>query len=121
MAEPSITCPSCGKKIPLTRALRTEIEASVKEDYDRRLNDEVERARKQAGKDAEKKSVQELAATRRRRISNVPGRPNSRYAGASVSSNASSRISNSRSPGRSTTNAIAWSRKQRYGWLNSSG
>jgi hypothetical protein len=64
MAEPSITCPSCGKKIPLTRALRTEIEASVKEDYDRRLNDEVERARKQAGKDAEKKSVQELAALR---------------------------------------------------------
>jgi hypothetical protein len=64
MAEPSITCPSCGKKIPLTRALRTEIEASVKEDYDRRLNDEVERARKQAGKDAEKKSAQELAALR---------------------------------------------------------
>jgi len=44
--------------------LRTEIEASVKEDYDRRLNDEVERARKQAGKDAEKKSAQELAALR---------------------------------------------------------
>ena len=27
MAEQSITCPSCGKKIPLTRALRTEIES----------------------------------------------------------------------------------------------
>jgi rRNA maturation endonuclease Nob1 len=26
MSEPSIACPSCGKKIPLTRALRTEIE-----------------------------------------------------------------------------------------------
>ena len=62
MAEPSITCPACGKKMPLTRALRTEIEASVKEDYDRRLNDEVERARKQATKDADKRSAQELAA-----------------------------------------------------------
>jgi hypothetical protein len=62
MAEPSITCPSCGKKIPLTRALRTEVEASVKEDYERRLSEEVERARKQGGKDAEKKSAQELTA-----------------------------------------------------------
>ena len=62
MGEPSITCPSCGKKIPLTRALRTEIEASVKDEYERRLTDEVERARKQASKDAEKKSAHELAA-----------------------------------------------------------
>jgi hypothetical protein len=62
MAEPSITCPSCGRKIPLTRALRTEIEASVKDEYERRLADEVERARKQADKDAEKKSAHELAA-----------------------------------------------------------
>ena len=62
MSEPSIACPSCGKKIPLTRALRTEIEASVKEEYDRRLEDEVGRARKQASKDAEKKSAHELAA-----------------------------------------------------------
>jgi len=62
MAEPSITCPSCGKKIPLTRALRTEIEASVKDEYDRRLADEVERARKQARTEAEKKSGHELAA-----------------------------------------------------------
>lgn len=62
MSEPSIACPSCGKKIPLTRALRTEIEASVKEEYDRRLSDEVERARKLASKDAEKKSAHELAA-----------------------------------------------------------
>ncbi|HEU4939562.1 MAG TPA: DUF2130 domain-containing protein [Vicinamibacterales bacterium] len=62
MSEPSITCPSCGKKIPLTRALRTEIETSVKDEYERRLADEVERARKQASKDAEKKSAHELAA-----------------------------------------------------------
>jgi hypothetical protein len=62
MAEQSISCPSCGKKIPLTRALRTEIEASVKEDYERQLTEEVERARKQAGKDAEKKAARELTA-----------------------------------------------------------
>src|SRR6266542_1333783 len=62
MAEQSISCPSCGKKIPLTRALRTEIEASVKEEYDRQLTDELDRARKLAAKDAEKKSAHELTA-----------------------------------------------------------
>jgi hypothetical protein len=60
--EPAITCPSCGKKIPLTRALRTEIEATVKEEYDRQLTVELDRARKQAAKDAEKKSAHELTA-----------------------------------------------------------
>jgi len=62
MAEPSITCPSCGKKVPLTRALRAEIEASVKDEYELRLADAVEHARKQAVKDAEKKSAHELTA-----------------------------------------------------------
>ena len=62
MAEPSITCPSCGKKIPLTRALRTEIETSVRDDYERRLADEVESARKHASRDAERKSAHEVAA-----------------------------------------------------------
>lgn len=61
-SEQAIACPSCGKKIPLTRALRTEIEASVKEDYERQLTEEVERARKQAGKDAEKKAAREMTA-----------------------------------------------------------
>ena len=64
MAEQSIACPSCGKKIPLTRALRTEIEASVREDYDRQLTAELERARKEAARDAEKKSCHDLAALR---------------------------------------------------------
>lgn len=61
-AEQSISCPSCGMKIPLTRALRTEIEASVKEDCERQLTEEVERARKQAAKDAEKKAAREMTA-----------------------------------------------------------
>lgn len=64
MTEPSITCPSCGKKIPLTRALRTEIEASVRDEYERRLADEVENARTQASNDAEKRSADEFAALR---------------------------------------------------------
>ena len=62
MAEQSIACPSCGKKIPLTRALRTEIEASVKEEYDKQLGEELQRARKEAAREAEKKASQELAA-----------------------------------------------------------
>ena len=62
MAEQSISCPSCFKKIPLTRALRTEIEASVKEEYDRQLSEELDRARKQATREADKKSALELAA-----------------------------------------------------------
>ncbi|MCA1563663.1 MAG: hypothetical protein LC804_26575 [Acidobacteria bacterium] len=34
MGDQSISCPSCGKKIPLTRALRAEIEASLKAQYE---------------------------------------------------------------------------------------
>ena len=64
MADQSIACPSCGKKIPLTRALRTEIEASVKADYERQLQDELERARKEAVRTAEKRSAHELDALR---------------------------------------------------------
>ncbi len=62
MAEQSISCPSCGKKIPLTRALRAEIEASVKEEFNRQLEDEVERAKKEAARAAEKTASLELAA-----------------------------------------------------------
>jgi hypothetical protein len=63
MAE-SITCPSCGKKIPLTRALRAEIEASVKDDYERQLVEAVEQARTQAAKDTEKRAAREMAGLR---------------------------------------------------------
>jgi hypothetical protein len=64
MAEQSITCPSCGKKIPLTRALRAEIEASVKDEFSRQLEEELERARTEAARAAEKKASLELAALR---------------------------------------------------------
>src|SRR5258705_17052 len=39
MAEQSISCPSCGKKIPLTRALRAEIEESVRQRFDETLRE----------------------------------------------------------------------------------
>jgi hypothetical protein len=77
MAEQAISCPSCGKKIPLTRALRAEIESSVKEEYEEtlekrerelrsqfaeQLKEDLERVQGEAARVAEKKSGQELAA-----------------------------------------------------------
>ena len=61
MAEQSIACPSCGKRIPLTEALRADIEASVRADYDRQLEAELERARAQARRDAEQQTAQSVA------------------------------------------------------------
>ena len=71
MADQSISCPSCGKKIPLTRALRAEIETSLKaefgererelrDEYERKLDADRERVEKDAAKRAEKKLAQEL-------------------------------------------------------------
>ena len=37
MADQSISCPECGKKIPLTRAIRAEIEGSLKRQFDQDL------------------------------------------------------------------------------------
>jgi hypothetical protein len=68
MPEQSIACPSCGKKIPLTRALRAEIEQSVERElrakYEQRLEADVQRAEKDAASKAEKKLAQELVALR---------------------------------------------------------
>jgi hypothetical protein len=76
MADQSISCPSCGKKIPLTRALRAEIEASLKQQFDEtlqdrerqlrakyesRLEEDLQRAEADATTKAEKKVAQELA------------------------------------------------------------
>ena len=47
MADQFIACPSCGKKIPLTRALRADIEASLKTEFrerERELQEKHERA-----------------------------------------------------------------------------
>jgi hypothetical protein len=72
MADQFIACPSCGKRIPLTRALRADIEASVKaeygererelrEEYQRKLESDRERVEKDAAKRVEKKLGQEVA------------------------------------------------------------
>src|SRR6185503_7434753 len=71
-SEQSIACPSCGKKIPLTRALRAEIETSLKEafgererelrdEYELKLAAERERVEREAAKRAEKRLAHELA------------------------------------------------------------
>jgi hypothetical protein len=68
MAEQSIACPSCGRKIALTRALRAEIEESVDRElrakYEAQLEDDLQRAQKEAARKAEKKIAQELVALR---------------------------------------------------------
>ena len=61
MADQFIACPSCGKKIPLTRALRADIEGSLKAEFEARLEEERDRAEKEAAKRAERKLAQELA------------------------------------------------------------
>jgi hypothetical protein len=60
MAEAAIACPSCGKKIPLTRALRAEIEGSVREEYERKLEEERARVEREAAKRAEQALAREL-------------------------------------------------------------
>ena len=79
MADQSISCPSCGKRIPLTRTLRAEIEASVKRQFDEtlqererqlrakyesRLEQDLLQAQKDATKEAGKKVAQELTGLR---------------------------------------------------------
>lgn len=61
MADQFIACPSCGKKIPLTRALRDDIEGSLKAEFEARLDEERQRVEKDAARKAEKKLAQELA------------------------------------------------------------
>jgi hypothetical protein len=74
-ADQSISCPSCGKRIPLTRALRADIEASLKAEFDAReralreefqarRDEDVARAEKDAAKRAETRVGEELAELR---------------------------------------------------------
>jgi hypothetical protein len=71
--EQSISCPSCGKKVPLTRALRAEIETVLKAEfgarerelrdhYERQLEAERTRVEHDAAQRAEKKLAYQLAA-----------------------------------------------------------
>src|SRR5215207_6833240 len=60
--DTSIACPACGKKIPLTRALRAEIEATVRTEFgerERAIRDEYD-----AKLNAERAAVEKEAAAR---------------------------------------------------------
>lgn len=77
MADQSVTCPTCGKKIPLTKALRADIEDALKrqfehdlteqerrlrESFERTLESDRERVLKEALTQAERKLANDLAA-----------------------------------------------------------
>lgn len=75
MADQSIACPSCGRKIPLTRALRAEIEATLKDQFearereireacDRQRDADLQQAWKEAASLAEKQLGDELLGLR---------------------------------------------------------
>src|SRR3954469_14127356 len=73
--QASVSCPSCGSKILVTRALRAEIEASLKaefgererelrDDFEKKLDADRARVERDAAARAEKRAAQELAALR---------------------------------------------------------
>lgn len=79
MAEPSITCPNCGKLIPLTKALTEQIEEGLKRRYEaqsreqaeqlnaqyqKRLTAETVRAQEEAKKKAQEAVAVELTGLR---------------------------------------------------------
>jgi hypothetical protein len=79
MAEQSISCPSCGTKIPLSDALRDEIanalkaefaatleerERTTRAEFERRIEEDLRRAEQQAAEKAEQRITRELAALR---------------------------------------------------------
>lgn len=64
MTDTSIACPSCGKQIPLTRALRADIEASLRGEFERRLAAETEKAKADAATAAAEKALLDQAALR---------------------------------------------------------
>ena len=67
MTEQSIACPSCGKKIPLTRALQSEIEASVKRQFEEQLAARERDLRAEYDRDLEAARRLELAVRKRER------------------------------------------------------
>ncbi len=78
MAEQSISCPTCGKKIPPTRALRAEIESSVKEQYGETLANRERELRSQFAdqlkEDLELTVERKLAEERTRLVSEAQKR-----------------------------------------------
>ena len=67
MTDQSISCPSCGLKIPLTRALRSEIEASVRQQFDQQLAERERALRAEYERDLEEARRLELSLRKRER------------------------------------------------------
>jgi hypothetical protein len=63
-SDHTIVCPSCGETIPLTQALRAEIEGVLKTEFEHRLAEERHRAEEEAARKAEKRLSQDLADLR---------------------------------------------------------
>ena len=73
MSDQFITCTSCGEKMPLTRALRADIEDSIRRQFARalaarerdlreQLDASLERAKQEAAKEAERRLAHEVTA-----------------------------------------------------------
>jgi len=65
MADSTIACPSCGKKIPLTRALRSEVETSLRAEFDARERELQQAHERQL--EADRDRVEHEAAARAER------------------------------------------------------
>ena len=65
MADQSVTCPACGKKIPLTRALRADIEEALKRQFDHDLAERERqlRASFEHARDTDRERAEEEART----------------------------------------------------------
>jgi hypothetical protein len=71
VADQSITCPSCGKKIPLTRALRADIETSLRREFDETLLERERLLRRDHDRQLEEvrqKAEQDAAAAARKNL-----------------------------------------------------
>jgi hypothetical protein len=67
ITDQSISCPSCGKQIPLTRALRSEIEASVRQHFEEQIAERERALRAEYDRELEEARRVELALRKRER------------------------------------------------------
>jgi hypothetical protein len=62
--EPTLSCPSCGTQIPLTRALRADLERELRAEYEQKLAADRVRAEEEAARRAEQDVTRQLADLR---------------------------------------------------------
>lgn len=66
MAEPSVVCPKCGHRFPVTKALTDQIEESLRDQYeaDARQKEKVAQAAYEKRLEAERQKIEKLAMSR---------------------------------------------------------